>query len=88
MDRAAQISIDGFLSDESESIWHLGAVITEQKCAHVRQAAYHGVPVIGLPFFADQPGNADKAVSKVWHAEGAGLELCLHHLSLWHQLAR
>jgi UDP:flavonoid glycosyltransferase YjiC (YdhE family) len=31
----------------------------------VWQAAYHGVPVIGLPFFGDQPGNADKAVAKV-----------------------
>ncbi len=31
-----------------------------------RQAAYHGVPVVGLPFFGDQPGNADKAVAKVW----------------------
>ncbi|BDA49332.1 UDP-glucuronosyltransferase 2A1 [Coccomyxa sp. Obi] len=28
------------------------------------EAAYHGVPIIGLPFFADQPGNADKAVAK------------------------
>ncbi len=42
------------------------------------QAAYHGVPIIALPFFGDQPGNADKAVAKVtslsatekcWHAE-------------------
>lgn len=31
----------------------------------VEQAAYHGVPIVGLPFFGDQPGNADKAVAKV-----------------------
>ena len=29
------------------------------------QAAYHGVPVVGLPFFADQPANAGKIVAKV-----------------------
>lgn len=29
------------------------------------QAAYHGVPIAALPFFADQPENADKAVGRV-----------------------
>jgi len=29
------------------------------------QAAYHGVPVVAMPIFADQQMNAMKAVSKV-----------------------
>ena len=29
------------------------------------QAAYHGVPLIALPFFAEQRENADKAVRRV-----------------------
>lgn len=29
------------------------------------QAAYHGVPIVALPFFADQHENADKAVGRV-----------------------
>jgi hypothetical protein len=31
----------------------------------VSQAAYHGVPIVVLPFFADQHENADKAVGRV-----------------------
>lgn len=29
------------------------------------QSAYHGVPIVALPFFADQPDNAGKVVAKV-----------------------
>ena len=29
------------------------------------QAAYHGVPVVALPFFGDQTGNAGQAVARV-----------------------
>ncbi|BDA49336.1 UDP-glucuronosyltransferase 2A1 [Coccomyxa sp. Obi] len=28
------------------------------------EAAYHGVPVVALPFFGDQPGNAGQAVAR------------------------
>ncbi len=31
----------------------------------VSQAAYHGVPVVALPFFGDQPSNAGQAVARV-----------------------
>ncbi|BDA49333.1 UDP-glucuronosyltransferase 2A1 [Coccomyxa sp. Obi] len=36
------------------------------------EAAYHGVPIAALPFFADQPENADKAV-------GRGFAVRVHH---------
>ena len=29
------------------------------------QAIYHGKPVVAMPFFGDQPNNADKMVAKV-----------------------
>lgn len=32
------------------------------------QAVYHGKPVLAMPFFGDQPNNADKMVSKVGQA--------------------
>ena len=32
------------------------------------QAAYHGVPIVGLPFSGDQPDNAAKVVAKVFHS--------------------
>lgn len=31
------------------------------------QALYHGKPVIAMPFFGDQPSNADRVVAKVGH---------------------
>ena len=31
------------------------------------QAVYHGKPVVGMPFFGDQPSNADRVVAKVMH---------------------
>lgn len=36
----------------------------------MQEAAYHGVPVVGIPFFADQPHNVRKA-----HVAGIGLEI-------------
>lgn len=36
------------------------------------EAAYHGIPIAALPFFADQPENADKAV-------GRGFAVRVHH---------
>lgn len=29
------------------------------------QAIYHGKPIVGMPFFGDQPNNADRVVAKV-----------------------
>lgn len=29
------------------------------------QAIYHGKPVVAMPFFGDQPNNADKMIAKV-----------------------
>ena len=29
------------------------------------QAIYHGKPIVGMPFFGDQPTNADRVVAKV-----------------------
>jgi len=29
------------------------------------QAIYHGKPVVAMPFFGDQPNNADKMTAKV-----------------------
>ena len=61
------------------------------------QAAYHGVPLVAMPFFADQHLNALKAVNKVhplpytslWHEFNDGLlqpntirQSCMHQL-LW-----
>lgn len=31
----------------------------------VMQAIYHGKPIVGMPFFGDQPSNADRVVAKV-----------------------
>lgn len=33
--------------------------------ADMTQAVYHGVPIIAMPFFGDQPMNAQKVISKV-----------------------
>ncbi len=32
---------------------------------HTVQAIYHGKPVVAMPFFGDQPDNADRVVAKV-----------------------
>ncbi len=42
------------------------------------QAAYHGVPIVALPFFADQPANADKAVARVCLALHPTIYLHIH----------
>lgn len=30
------------------------------------EAKYYGVPVLGMPFFGDQPGNVQMAVKEGW----------------------
>ncbi|KAH8353002.1 hypothetical protein KR084_008223 [Drosophila pseudotakahashii] len=51
--------------------------ITHAGKGGVAEAQYHGVPMLALPVFADQPGNADKLV-----ASGYGLQLPLATLDL------
>ena len=41
------------------------------------QAAYHGVPIVGMPLFAEQPDNVARAVEKGW-----GLGIAVHPLSM------
>lgn len=42
----------------------------------VVEAKHHGVPIIGLPIYGDQPKNADKVV-----AEGWGIKLDIMELT-------
>ncbi|KAH8279586.1 hypothetical protein KR018_003438 [Drosophila ironensis] len=49
--------------------------ITHAGKGGVSEAQFHGVPMLALPVFADQPGNADKLVSS-----GYGLRLELNSL--------
>eukprot|EP00099_Drosophila_melanogaster_P011672 NP_001285989.1 Ugt36Bc, isoform C [Drosophila melanogaster] len=51
--------------------------ITHAGKGGVAEAQYHGVPMLALPVFADQPGNADKLV-----ASGYGLQLPLATLDV------
>jgi len=51
--------------------------ITHAGKGGVAEAQYHGVPMLALPVFADQPGNADKLVQS-----GYGLQLPLATLDL------
>lgn len=51
--------------------------ITHAGKGGVSEAQYHGVPMLALPVFADQPGNADKLV-----ASGYGLQLPLATLDV------
>lgn len=39
------------------------------------QAAYHGVPIVGMPLFGEQPDNVVRAVDKGW-----GLQVSVHPL--------
>lgn len=47
------------------------------------QAAYHGVPIVALPFFADQPANADKAVARVRRLQSPFCLSLRRMLHLW-----
>ncbi|XP_016965831.1 UDP-glycosyltransferase UGT5 [Drosophila biarmipes] len=51
--------------------------ITHAGKGGVAEAQYHGVPMLALPVFADQPGNADKLVQS-----GYGLQLPLATLEV------
>ncbi|KAH8246346.1 hypothetical protein KR038_001224 [Drosophila bunnanda] len=51
--------------------------ITHAGKGGVAEAQYHGVPMLALPVFADQPGNADKLVES-----GYGLRLELNSLDV------
>ncbi|XP_039484432.1 UDP-glycosyltransferase UGT5 [Drosophila santomea] len=51
--------------------------ITHAGKGGVAEAQYHGVPMLALPVFADQPGNADRLV-----ASGYGLQLPLATLDV------
>ncbi|XP_017134248.1 UDP-glycosyltransferase UGT5 [Drosophila elegans] len=51
--------------------------ITHAGKGGVAEAQYHGVPMLALPVFADQPGNADKLAES-----GYGLQLPLASLEL------
>ena len=42
-------------------------------CADTSQAVYHGVPIVAMPFFGDQPMNAQKVISKVCTNPAASL---------------
>lgn len=48
------------------------------------QAAYHGIPIVGMPLFGEQPDNVARAVEKGW-----GLGFTVHPLpQLAHTLER
>ena len=40
--------------------------ITQGGLFSVQEAAYHGVPVLGLPVYYDQDSNIDKVVAQGW----------------------
>jgi len=40
------------------------------------EALYHGVPMLGFPLFAEQPGNCERA-----HAKGFGLQMNIHNFT-------
>lgn len=40
-------------------------LLTRPACADMLQAVYHGVPIVAMSFFGDQPINAQKIISKV-----------------------
>lgn len=42
----------------------VGAFMTQGGLNSIHEAAYHGVPVVGLPFFGDQADNVAKAVGR------------------------
>jgi glucuronosyltransferase len=50
--------------------------ITHAGMLSTQEATYHGIPVVGIPFFADQFSNIFKLSTR-----GAGVELVYHTLS-------
>ena len=50
--------------------------ITHAGMLSTQEAVYHGVPVVGIPFMADQFSNVLKLSTR-----GAGVELVYHTLS-------
>jgi glucuronosyltransferase len=50
--------------------------ITQCGLQSFQEAVYHGVPILGVPFFADQRYNAKKIAT-----EDIGLQLSIHELT-------
>ncbi len=48
-----------------------------EQCRVRPQAAYHGVPLVGIPMYGDQPDNVAKAVHR-----GFGLLVPAHNLQV------
>lgn len=43
--------------------------ITHGGLGSIMESKYYGVPVLGIPMFADQPGNVQMAVKEGWAVE-------------------